>query len=346
MYKRLSGEAESRNVQNRMYMSPEQRKETLLSETMDIAPEDQIIMFQTLVSAEKQAIDDIKKQYVNTDKWLKAPNGKDANLTEKQWLQVRTPSFKKWFGDWESIAIKNRIEASQEVELTSVDNLPQGIEKQSIGTIIKYVSTLIAQKEVKHSELGEIEINNTGINDSLRHGRNKYKINSLLKIDEIIKKGTLIHTQIDNGKVDSFVLATRLKGRNPSYAITVIKQKRDGRKYYDHNIILKNKLETAEQIQNGNTSEMLHPALKNLLQKIYSVNENSVSKVVDENGEPLVVYHGSNHWFKIFNEGKTNKTNVNTPENTIFTNDNKEIASSFHNYYCITFRKRKVGLAK
>ena len=45
---------------------------------------------------------------------------------------------------------------------------------------------------------------------------------------------------------------------------------------------------------------MLHPALKNLLQKIYSVNENSVSKVVDENGEPLVVYHGSNHWFNIF----------------------------------------------
>lgn len=66
----------------------------------------------------------------------------------------------------------------------------------------------------------------------------------------------------------------------------------------------KNKLETAEQIQNGNTSEMLHPALKSLLQKIYSVNENRVSKVVDENGEPLVVYHGSNHWFNIFNEEK------------------------------------------
>lgn len=102
LYKRLSGETESRNVQNRMYMSPEQRKETLLSETMDIAPEDQIVMFQTLVSAEKQAIDDIKKQYVNTDKWLKAPNGNDTNLTEKQWLQVRTPQFKAWFGDWEN----------------------------------------------------------------------------------------------------------------------------------------------------------------------------------------------------------------------------------------------------
>lgn len=55
LYKRLSGEAESRNVQNRMYMSPEQRKETLLSETMDIAPEDQIVLFQELVEAEDKA---------------------------------------------------------------------------------------------------------------------------------------------------------------------------------------------------------------------------------------------------------------------------------------------------
>ena len=50
----------------------------------------------------QEEIDNIRKQYENTDKWLKAPNGNDTNLTEKQWLQVRTPSFKKWFGDWEN----------------------------------------------------------------------------------------------------------------------------------------------------------------------------------------------------------------------------------------------------
>ena len=29
-----------------------------------------------------------------------APNGKATNLTEEQWIQVRTPNFIKWFGDW------------------------------------------------------------------------------------------------------------------------------------------------------------------------------------------------------------------------------------------------------
>lgn len=55
----------------------------------------QSILFQ-------QAIENVREQYINTDKWLKAPNGNDTNLTEKQWLQVRTPQFKAWFGDWEN----------------------------------------------------------------------------------------------------------------------------------------------------------------------------------------------------------------------------------------------------
>ncbi|MDR0475051.1 MAG: hypothetical protein LBH43_15430 [Treponema sp.] len=52
-------------------------------------------------SPEKQ-LEDIRKKYEGTSYWLKAPNGKDTNLNEKQWLQVRTPNFKKWFGDWEN----------------------------------------------------------------------------------------------------------------------------------------------------------------------------------------------------------------------------------------------------
>lgn len=57
------------------------------------------INFQSSPAEELKAI---REQYENTDKWLKAPNGNDTNLTEKQWLQVRTPQFKEWFGDWEN----------------------------------------------------------------------------------------------------------------------------------------------------------------------------------------------------------------------------------------------------
>lgn len=47
---------------------------------------------------------DVRDQYENTDQWMTAPNGSNTNLNEQQWLQVRTPAFKEWFGDWEGDA--------------------------------------------------------------------------------------------------------------------------------------------------------------------------------------------------------------------------------------------------
>jgi len=46
----------------------------------------------------------VREKYLGTPEWLKAPNGKPTNLTERQWIQVRTPQFKEWFGDWEKHA--------------------------------------------------------------------------------------------------------------------------------------------------------------------------------------------------------------------------------------------------
>lgn len=44
----------------------------------------------------------VRQQYEGTKEWMKAPNGEPTNLTEEQWLDVRTPNFKAWFGDWEN----------------------------------------------------------------------------------------------------------------------------------------------------------------------------------------------------------------------------------------------------
>lgn len=47
---------------------------------------------------------EVEARYKDTEQWLKAPNGKPTNLSGRQWVQVRTPSFKSWFGDWEAFA--------------------------------------------------------------------------------------------------------------------------------------------------------------------------------------------------------------------------------------------------
>lgn len=44
----------------------------------------------------------VKTKAQSDGTFMLAPNGEPTNLTERQWLQVRTEAFKEWFGDWEN----------------------------------------------------------------------------------------------------------------------------------------------------------------------------------------------------------------------------------------------------
>lgn len=54
--------------------------------------------YRSFVEKEKAAV---RKKAVADGTFMKAPNGANTNLTEDQWLAVRTAAFKNWFGDWE-----------------------------------------------------------------------------------------------------------------------------------------------------------------------------------------------------------------------------------------------------
>ena len=64
---------------------------------------------ETEFSREMQSI---KEQAIANGTFMKAPNGNPTNLTERQWLQVRTKNFINWFGDW----INNPAKASKVVD--------------------------------------------------------------------------------------------------------------------------------------------------------------------------------------------------------------------------------------
>ena len=50
-YRSISGEVEARNVQSRLNMTPEERRNTLASETEDVAREDQIFLYDSMVAS-------------------------------------------------------------------------------------------------------------------------------------------------------------------------------------------------------------------------------------------------------------------------------------------------------
>lgn len=57
---------------------------------------------QTETTYTKEEQDILSRAPRNTNGQLLAPNGNVSNLTEKQYVQVRTKAFKDWFGDWEN----------------------------------------------------------------------------------------------------------------------------------------------------------------------------------------------------------------------------------------------------
>ena len=46
--------------------------------------------------------DEIRSRAIEDGTWMKAPNGEKSNLSERDWVTVRTKAFKDWYGDWET----------------------------------------------------------------------------------------------------------------------------------------------------------------------------------------------------------------------------------------------------
>lgn len=100
------------------------------------------------------------RRYTNADGtkkrgWMKAPNGKPTKLTERQWVQVRTPAFKEWFGDWEANALLLTIENLSPIAVTSRDG---GIDVAAAYAALGEVENEFDERKVRfvNSTLGKI----------------------------------------------------------------------------------------------------------------------------------------------------------------------------------------------
>ena len=94
LYTRLSGEVESRNVERRMGMSAEERRESLAAETEDVSREDQIFLFGEGGTSMKTS-SDLNEMFGN--RWLDEQTNDDGRHTTQ--VKSTINSYKK-FGDW------------------------------------------------------------------------------------------------------------------------------------------------------------------------------------------------------------------------------------------------------
>ena len=78
-------------------------KETVSDNSTPNADTNQDILFQSATEEQRQ-FDETAAQYGGEEAYNEAKANGETELTYRQWVQVRTPAFKAWFGDWENDA--------------------------------------------------------------------------------------------------------------------------------------------------------------------------------------------------------------------------------------------------
>ena len=292
---------------------------------------------QAIESPEVQKeMDEIKKRAIADGTFMKAPNGKPTNLTERQWLQVRTKAFKEWFGDWEKEYTPPRQYDLSTWERTGeyVDVLGKDFLGNTYSTSKEILSHPVERKETtKEDPFG---FNSIGVSKAIKVGTLVNRANPLngicqftaQRVQAFLKDryGIEAHTNIINAKspvtgetITHHVVALSIGGKPYIYDMpqtefisTNENTFNVGNKEYKEAVITKEYsprlIEITEEslLKNyGDSNNTQISVIKNTAKlsgniKLSDIEANyipayssDVSKVVDENGEPLVVYHNT-----------------------------------------------------
>ena len=292
------------------------------------------------------SLSDEEKKIVETakanDTYMKASNGKPTNLSEKQWAQVRTKAFKKWFGDWEKAARIEKLRRSKAVKITGEEIEPNSDLKQYKKNALEYGKNL--RGEYTNKDTGETIAltggnSRGGMREILQHDYKDIEhLQSIAAIPQIIEKAIFVDGAPNEDAerypgVKSFrYYVCGLKIGNTSYTVkAVVAVQNNGDRYYDHKLssIEKGKLlSIIPTIQKAGIENNLPPSVGKD-KRLLSILQTNSSKVVDENGEPMVVYHGSNNEFTKFDTARIgSSTGTSDGRGFYFTTD-KDYANSF-----------------
>lgn len=267
----------------------------------------------------ERQIKEVKAKWTNLDGKRKkgyhcAPNGQESRLTEKQWLLVRTPFFKEWFGDWETLAIINEVEnmPAEKLTLSNKEYSQEEAKKlfESFGTAVNERNG--ESVKFPNSSVGKI-IRHKGFPVGAVIGKFKSLFeSSILAINEKeeIKEG---HKQHPNYLgYEHYINKFEINGKAYYIRFTVPIEKafpktiREGyvqRSVHSSRISEISIYDGSSQNENRNTTTGIMGASlidDKILHFLNSVNKKDVSQVVDENGEPLVVYHNTPNKFNVF----------------------------------------------
>ncbi|MDR2410134.1 MAG: hypothetical protein LBE13_18775, partial [Bacteroidales bacterium] len=269
-----------------------------------------------ITESNAQEMQRIKAEAQANGTFMQSPNGKPTNLNERQWLQVRTAQFKKWFGDWE---LANKLQMIE--DLATIGIVPHSYDIKELEQIYnntQNVGNKYDNRKVSfsHSVFGKMRRFGTDGNFAKIVPQLKDIFDNSVPIyseQEQIKDGHKQHPNLVG--YHNYLGKVNIEGKDYYVRFTVqehrtTEEKKEARIPNElHNTFVSDVeiynaakteitgLGTTEQVTVSGIK--IDAKLQQFFETAREARDNS-SKVVDANGEPMVVYHGSPNEFTKF----------------------------------------------
>lgn len=167
----------------------------------EVSPETAHQLNQSLIENELQLV---KEKYQDTEEWMKAPDGTPTKLTERQWLIAHSDSFKKWFGDWDTVEKTNGLINGAHIELAEkeiqrfLDMDPQTAKEEAKGVFRKLFPTVKNKTgypepaTVKRKDGEEIVVPMSALKEIRRHSADRRVLAAVSRLPDIIRNSTFL----------------------------------------------------------------------------------------------------------------------------------------------------------
>ncbi len=240
----------------------------------------------------------------------------------KSWLQVRTKEFKDWFGDWQKI---NRFYSKGFEMLVGIPGSGKStyLKKLNIPNVI-----VVSPDDIRREITGSIsdQSRNSDVWRITEERINKY----LSEGKYVILDATNVNTENRTSFLD------RIKQNNnglSTYATMFDANPEESKKRIAKDI--ENKVDRSD-VPDDVIDKMysMYQQTVDTIQsegftEVFSSSDcDNISKVVDENGEPLLVYHGSARRFKEFDVNKIGSTTGD--KSGFYFSNNRKIAKDYY----------------
>ncbi|CAN7525419.1 hypothetical protein LJR071_003571 [Pseudomonas sp. LjRoot71] len=222
--------------------------------------------------------------------------------------QTKTPAFVRWFGDWQAARAEARLDAMQPITIRT----PAEWRGLSVVDLRSRVAASLealgdSGKPLQHPEIGDVKIVKRGIGKALSASADPAKLLVLGDLRKAFEGSIYASSKPAEGKpnvmgYDKLLARVNIDGQD-LVAVLTVETLRNGQQFY--NAVTLNDGQKKAPVASprdtpiaGERATSANTGTSGFVRReLDRVNPDTVSKVVDADGRPLIVYRGSSKEF-------------------------------------------------